>query len=796
MIRNYFQVAIRNIRQNSLYAFINIFSLSIGLAACLVIYLFIADESGFDSFHSQSASIYRLDEVQNFSGTHEQKVALSMPGMGPSLVTDFPEVVGYARFFGNKRLVKKDDRQFLLKNVASVDSTFLDFFDFAWKAGDRNTALDKPYSLVLTETTARKFFDDPSTAVGSSLKMLDKEYMITGLLYDVPENAHLQFDALASMTTITQEQKDFNDRWGSNFLVTYIRLAPDADIKSLEAKFPDYLIKHTGEQDINQYYKLFLQPLNQVHLGSTDIEHDYHNYRKFNGAYLRIFAIVGGLILLIAAVNFMNLTTARASHRWKEIGVRSSIGAGKGQLFGQFVFESVLLALGALLLGVLADLLLLPGLNLLIGRQLSLLALANHPLELLVLLAATILLGMLAGIYPSLYMTSFQPSSVLKGNKKEGRSLFRSSLVVIQFGLALAMIVSTIIVVRQLSYMQQSEMGFDKDHILLIDMNQEVNQKYATLKEELLKSPHVRGVTASGQRLGNNFHQWGYKVRTDTGVVNITPSNVNVDYDYLTVYGIQIKAGRNFNKDNARDKDFAFIINETFARELNAPNVLGMGVGHGWYKDDSLGSIIGVAQDFHFNSMHHKINTLSMVVHPDWGYSEMSVKVDGSDPAAAIDEVQDIWKRTVSYPFDYTFLDQHFDNLYQSDRQMSSVVTIMAVLAILLSCLGLFGLVTITVQKRVKEVGIRKALGASEQEITTLLSRNYIGLIVIAFVLASPVTYWVLNRWLDGFAYHIGIHPGWFFAGAALTLAIAGLTIAYHTMRAARENPVKALRYE
>jgi putative ABC transport system permease protein len=796
MIRNYIHVALRNIRQNRLYAFINIFSLSIGLASCVVIYLFIADESGFDSFHAGRSSIYRLNEVQNFSGTQEQKVALSMPGMGPAMVTDFPEVIDYARFYGNKRLVKRDERQFLLKNVASVDSSFLDFFDFAWMAGDRATALDKPYSLVLTEKTALKFFDEPMESIGKSLTMQDKEYKITGILRDVPENSHLQFDALASMTTITQEQKDFNNQWGSNYLVTYLRLAPGADVKSLETKFPDYLIKHTGESDINQFYKLFLQPLNQVHLGSTDIEHDYHDYRKFNGAYLRIFALVGGLILLIAAVNFMNLTTARASHRWKEIGVRSSIGAGKRQLFGQFVLESVLLAVGALFLGVLMDLLLLPGLNYLIGRELSLWSLLTHPVDVFIMFGATLVLGVAAGIYPSLYMTSFQPSSVLKGNRKEGTSVFRSSLVVMQFGLALAMIVSTIIVVRQLGYMQQTEMGFDKDHILLIDMNREVNQKYASLKEELLKSRAVKGVTASGQRLGNNFHQWGYKVRTDTGVVNITPSNVNVDYDYLTVYGIQIKEGRNFNRDNKRDDGYAFIVNETFAKQLNSKHVLGMGVGHGWYKDDSLGSIIGVAQDFHFNSMHHKINTLSMVVHPDWGYSEMSVKIDGSDPAAAVREIENIWKRTVSYPFDYTFLDQHFNSLYQSDQQMSAVVTIMAVLAILLSCLGLFGLVTITTLKRIKEVGIRKALGASEIEITALLSKNFIRLILLAFVIASPITFWVLSGWLDEFAYHIAIHPAWFLLGAAIALVIAGLTIAYHTIRAARENPVQALRYE
>jgi putative ABC transport system permease protein len=800
MIKNYISIALRNIRQSPLYAFINMFSLAIGLAACIVIYLFISDEKSFDAFNTKKKNIYRLDEVQNFTGTNLQKVALSMPGMAPALKEDFPEVLNVARFWNHGRqLLEKDEKRFLIENVAMVDSTFLAIFDYALIHGDRATALDEPNSILLTHKTALKYFKSDDEAMGNTIKSNNKEFKITGILQDTPENSHLQFDALISMVTITREEPDFNNRWGSNYMNTYMVLQAGTNIKNMEAKFPAFMSRHMKDNpDINKYYVLFLQRLDDVHLSSTDIEHDYNNYRKFNGSYLDVFSMIGIFILLIASVNFMNLTTARASHRWKEIGVRKSVGAKKGQLFTQFIFESVLLAVFALLLSVLLDLLFIPLLNQLIGRQLSFMSLLDQPMNIIIMATATLALGMLTGIYPSFYMTSFNMARVLKGGSKvEGKSIFRSSLVVIQFGLALAMIVSTLIVVQQLSFMKNSDIGFNKDQMMLIDMNEEANKKFETMKTELLKSRFVQGVTASGQRLGNNFHQWGFKVKGDTGVMNITPSNVNVEYDYLKVYGIKIKEGRSFSKDRLTDNGLAFVINESLAKELGMKETIGTPAGHDWYPDDSLGTIVGVVEDFNFNSLHHKINTLSMVVHPDWGYDEMSVKIDGANANEAIAFIKNLWDKNVSsFPFTYTFLDQHFDLLYRSDQQMSSVVTIMASLAILISCMGLFGLAAITTERKTKEIGIRKALGATEAQITVLLSRNFTLLVIISFILVSPVTYWLLSSWLDTFAYRISINPLVFLLGGIIALFIALATISYHTIRSARANPVKSLRYE
>jgi putative ABC transport system permease protein len=797
MLKNYVLIALRNIRQSPLYAFINIFSLAIGIAACIVIYLFITDERSFDGFHEKESVIYRLDEVQNFTGTNVQKVALSMPGMGPYLQKEFPEIENYTRFMCRQKiLVIKDDKRFLLPNLATVDSTFLDIFDFPLILGDKATGLDEPYSMMITETTALKFFNKIEDAMGESLKYRDKEYKITGILKNVPENSHMQFDALVSMTTLTSENKQYNDRWGSNFLNTYLVLNPNTNIKALEEKFPAFLRRRMDYPEVNSHYVLFLQKLKDVHLASTDIEHDYNNYRKFNGAYLDVFSIVGVFILIIASLNFMNLTTARASHRWKEIGIRKTVGAKKMQLFIQFIFESMLLAFFALVLAIVICLMFIPLINFAIDRQLEFQTLINQPINILYVVGVTALLGLITGIYPSFYMTSFTMSKVLKGGHTGGRSVFRSSLVIVQFGLALAMIVSTLIVVQQLSFMKNKDLGFNKEQMMLIDMNQEANQKFEMLRTELKRSPLILGVTASGQRLGENFHQSGFKVKGDTGVFNITPSNVNVDYEYLDVYGIKLKEGRGFSKDIATDKDMAFIINESFAKELGIKEILGTKAGHNWYHNDTLGTIIGVAKDFNFNSLHYKINTLQMSVHPEWGYDEMSVKIDGAHYEEAIAYVKDLWSKHITYPFDYSFLDSHFEKLYQSDKQMSAVVTIMAGLAILISCMGLFGLAAITTVRKTKEIGIRKVLGASETQITVLLSKNFATLIAISFVLASPVTYWLLLKWLDGFAYRVSINPLLFLLGGLIALAVALGTISYHTIRSARTNPVDSLKYE
>lgn len=800
MLSNYLKIAWRNILKNKLWSFLNISSLALGIGSCLLIFLFIQDERSFDTWHDKSGVIYRLNEIQSFPGTNTQKVALSMPGMGPALHRDYPEIRNYTRFWGRgKRVYTHEDQRLLVEQTAAVDTSFLEMFDFPLVSGDPKTALDEPLSIVLTESVAKSFFgkEDP---MGKFLRRDTFDYQITGILEDVPENSHLQFDILLSMTSMTRDDPGFNEQFGSNYLVTYLQLDPQTDITGLESKMPEFLLRvmppdEGSTEDVTDFYQLFFQKLPEVHLASMDIEHDYHNYRKFNGGYLELFTLVALLILVIASVNFMNLITARASQRWKEVGVRKTIGAHKSQMFTQFSMESALLGVFSFVIGVLLAVLFTPIVNEMLDRSLSITYFLSHPLIMGGTLIATVLLSFIAGIYPSLYLASFSIIKILRGRQEDHRkSVFQSSLVVIQFGLAIAMIICTFIVVQQLYFIKNKDIGLDKDHILLVDMNQEANAVFNTLKNELKSSSLIRGVTASGQRLGNNFHQWGFKLRTDS-IRGLTPSNVNVDYDYLDVYGMELVSGRKFSRDRPLDNGYAFIINESFARELGLEDPVGVAAGHSWYPDDSLGTIIGVVKDFNFNSLHYKINTLSMVVHPDWGYDELSVKVDGSRIEAAISEVERIWNNLVpGWPFQYSFLDEHFESLYRSDKQMESVVSIMAALAILIACLGLFGLAAISTEKKIKEIGIRKVLGASLGNILFHLSRNFASLVIIAFIIFSPLTFLFIRRWLENFAERIEIEIWVFVVGLFIALFIALATISFHTLKAALQNPVKALR--
>lgn len=795
MFKNYLLIATRNLTKHKFHSSINILSLAIGIAACLVIYLFIADERSFDTIHEKN--IYRLCEVQSFPGTNTQNVALSMPAMGPTLNAEYPAIIQFTRYWNrDKRIFEVGDKQIAIEDVVFVDSTFFQVFDFPLISGDKSEVLVEPRSLVISQESALKLFGNLDV-IGETVTFWDQSFKVTGLMKDVPENSHLQFDVLVSMATQLEDNPEFNNRWGSNFLITYFELQDGADIEQLETQFAEILPERSGWAEMNDMIITYLQPLSDVHLGSTETQHDYQNYRKFNGAYLDIFSLVGIFVLVIAGVNFMNLSTARASKRAKEVGIRKSVGAHKPQLFWQFIVESTLLALGALVLGVLINLIALPFLNVAVDRQLTLLTFIADPILLMTVFAVVIALGILAGLYPSLHLSSFKPAIVLKGSAViDRKSFLRSSLVVTQFSLVLAMIVATFIVLNQLNFMRSKDIGFDTEQMLLIEMGGSSNDKFDLLKSEIKFLSQVGGVTASGQRLGNNLHQWGFKVAADTGVIDMTTSNTWVDYDYLDVYGIELVSGRGFSKEHARDDGLSFIINESLAKELPFDDALGESVGHGFYPNDSLGTVIGITKDFNYNSLHHEVNTLSLVVHEEWGFDEMSVKITGNVDVA-LQEIEAIWRNHVpEYPFSASFLDDHFDELYKSDQQMSTVVSIIAVLSILIGSLGLFGLSAISVERRIKEVGVRKVLGASISQILVILSSQFAWLILISFLIAAPATYYFLFNWLENFAFRVEINPVIFLLGGFLAFAIAMLTISYHTLRAANTNPVRSLKYE
>ncbi|MEO9967349.1 MAG: FtsX-like permease family protein [Reichenbachiella sp.] len=797
MLNSYLLIAFRNLIKHKFHNSLNILSLAIGFAACLAIYLFIEDEKSFDQ-HAKRSAIYRLCEVQSFPGTKVQNVALSMPGMAPAFLTDFPEVTNYTRVWGQgKRIWNQNGVPHPVDQVMAVDSTFLDMFDFRLISGDKSTALDEPYSILITKTVAENIFGRIDV-IGEALEMEEDLFTVKGVLEDLPDNSHLQFKILISITSITVEDPGFNSRWGGNFLVTYLQLVPEANLTDMSDRYPGYLDKNSGREGINDYMTLFLQPLKEVHLGSTNIQHDYQNYRKFNGEYLDVFSIVGLFILIIAAVNFMNLTVARAGTRLKEVGVRKSIGANKGQLFWQFITESVLMTTFAFFLALIISYVGLDLLNQLIDRHLTLGTLLNDTHVLIVIVAIVVFLGILSGLYPSLYMSSFRPAAILRGGvMKDGKSTFRSTLIITQFSLAIAMIVATLAVLDQLNFMKNKDIGFTKDHIILVDMNKTANDKYDVLKQRLLENSSVLGVTASGQRLGNNFHQWGAKVESDSGIVTFTPSNVNVHFDYLDVYEIDIIAGRNFDESRQSDNGMAFIINESCAREMGASDPIGMQMGHSWYDDDSLGHIIGMTKDFNFNSLHHRVNTLALVIHTEWGYDELSIKLNGDNIQSGLNHLETVWNEQIpDYPLDYNFLEDHMQNLYKSDQQMSAVITIIAILSIFIGSMGLFGLSAFTAERRMKEIGVRKVLGATIGDLFITLTKHFALLILISFLIATPITYLLLSQWLENFAFRTDLSPVMFALAGIAALAIAVSTISYHILKVARVNPIESLRYE
>jgi putative ABC transport system permease protein len=799
MFRTYLRMTFRNLARNRTYSFLNISGLAIGMAACIVILLFVFYEKSFDSMHHRN--VYRLNEVQHFPGmVAAEKVALTMFPMGPTLKDEFPEVLNYSRVqLNNQYQLTYGEKRVFLPQTCFVDTAFLRMFDFPLLEGDRQAALQKPSSIVLTESAARKLFGraDP---IGKTISHFGDDtllYTITGVLKDVPANSQFQFDALQSFNSVYKP--DWASRWRDNWLNTYVELAPGTDMAALEKKFPAYLKKYMPG-DKWKSYELFLLPLRDVHANTVDFSYDNINFQKFDKRYINISIAIGLLVLLIACINFMNLSTAQSAERGKEVGIRKSIGALRSQLGFQFLVETVLLSLIALVLALGLVRLVLPYIDRLSGWDLSPIFLL-HPGLLMAVLTGTILLGLLSGLYPAIYLSSFQPAKVLKGGGDKGRNkgTFRNILVVGQFASAIFLMIATILVFRQLDHMQKQDPGFDREQVVSIPLYGVTSRKYDLLKEELSASPLVAGVTGAGEQLGSHLTQLGIGFWPGNGPMRtLTSTGLFVDPDYLNVYKIQLAAGRNFSRIKP-ENGIEFVVNETLGRELlkDQPGIPLSSLIGKHFGGDTLGSIVGVVKDFNFNSLHYKIEPLFLLNQTEGGFSALSVKINGRQSSRAIAFIQSAWRKVLpEYPFRYQFLDDHFNEVYRIDVQTSQIVGILAGLAILISCLGLFGLASFSAEKRTREIGIRKILGASVKDLVVLLSRHFIGLVLIANLIAWPLAWLALHRWIQGFAYRVAVSWWVFVLAGIAALLIALLTVSFHAIRAALSNPVETLRTE
>ena len=799
MFRNYFKTSLRLLLKNKAYSAINITGLAISMAACIAILLFVTYERSFDDFHTKN--IYRLNEVQQFEGmVASQKVALSMFPMGPTLQEEFPEIKNFTRVISNRQTpLNYGEKRFFLDQLLLVDSTFLNIFDFALIKGDRQSMLAKPNSIVVTQKTAEKFFgkQDP---MGKTLHAFGNDttsMVVTGVLADVPANSHLQFDALFSMGT--QAQPDWMTNWGGNWLRTYLELGSEANVAALEEKFPAYLKKFMSEDENWKNYQLFLLPLKDLHDKAMDIGLDELNYRKFDGNYTKLFFIIAMIVLLIACINFINLSTARSAERAMEVGVRKSIGASYWQLALQFMGESVLISFIAMFIAIVLVAIFLPAINHLSDRELTFPLFSNWLLG-LSLISGTLMLGVLAGFYPAVYLSSFQPVKVLKNavHSGRGKGWLRNVLVVGQFASAIFLIIATVLTVKQLDFMKNRETGFDREQVINISLTQGGSANYEALKKELLNNTLITGVTASQDELGSHLDQSGIGFRGDGPLRELTSTRLIVDPDYLSLYKISLAAGKNFS-DTPSANGREYIINEALAKELlkDTPDedlnfLLGKQFGF-----DTLGQIVGIAKNFNFNSLHHKIETMFMFNFVDWGFGTISIKINGEKPKESLAYIQSVWEKNCpGLPFQYEFLDDHFEELYRADAQVSTVMGVLAILAIIISCLGLFGLASYTTVQRTKEIGIRKVLGSTTAGITALLAKDFLSLVVVAILIASPVAYYLMQQWLTYFAYRIDIQ-WWVFAVAAVAaIVIAFLAVGSQSVRAALANPVKSLKSE
>lgn len=793
MFKNYLKIAFRNLAKTKGFSAINIMGLAVGLTACFLIFLYVQFELSYDTFNSKADRIYRIvadiktpTEVINGS-----RPALAVP---PNLKNDFPEIEAAVRIAQDEVLIRKDDLKFQEENAAWIDSAFFNVFDFELLKGNRQTALKEPFTVVLSETASRKFFGNKNP-MGETILVGEEAHpvKVTGLMKDMQENSQFRVDVLLSMTTRSQAiDRGVDSIWGGYWPIAYVMLKPGTDPAALEAKFPAFLERRNGTEmkQSQMVPTLFLEPLRDVYLHST---RDGQQKGNINNVY--IFSIVAIFILLIACINFINLTTARAAERAKEVGIRKVVGAEKSQLTKQFIGESVIICLIAFLFSVLFSWLLLPLFNQLAGKTISSGIFSNGSFILTLFLAA-IGIGLLAGFYPALVLSSFKPVVVLKGKFSTGnRGIFlRKALVVTQFTVSIALIIATIIVYDQMTFMRNQNLGFSKDQIMVLETSRDPSKE--ALKQSLKSIPAVKSVSLSSSVPGAGNSIAYSEIRNIKGDMQVANLDVYfVDFDYIDQYQLKTVAGRTFSKEFGTDSTKAMIVNESTVKMFGYSSPQDA-IGKTFKQWGREGQIIGVVKDFHFRSLQQPIKPLSIRIEPN-NTDYISIKVSAENLPATIAAVEKQWKEIIpKRPFNYFFMDEFFDRQYRAEERFGKLFLNFAFLAIFISCLGLLGLASYSTIQRTKEIGIRKVLGASTTNIVNLLSVDFLKLILVSAVIAFPLAYVMMNKWLEDFAYRTGLSWWTFLIAGMLATFIALFTISFQAVRAALANPVKTLRSE
>jgi len=799
MFKNYLKVALRNIQKHKGYAFINIAGWAVGMTVCILILLWVQNELSYDRFHQNAGRIFRLT-LESRIGTPQSAPVAPTPA-GPALVRDYPEVLNAARVDRPRRsLIVFGDQEFQEDGVGTVDNSFFEIFSFPFLAGDPKTALTRPYTAVVSETTARKIFGTESP-LGKFLKLADgKDYAVTGVFKDVPGNSHIRFNLLRSFETLVADNKAATENWFSISMYAYLLLDENADPKALEAKLPQFVDKNMGPtlKAIGGTMAFRLQPLKRVHLYS-DFVLDVAPQGDMTTVLL--FAGIALLVLFVASINFINLSTARSATRAKEVGLRKTLGAVRGRLVGQFLGESIVYSLLAMILALFLH---FPGLRFfgrVVGREMDK-NIFQVPWMLPALLGLAVFVGLAAGGYPAFILSSFHPVRVLRGQwKADGGAWFRRILVVAQFAVSILLIACTLVISRQINYVKSKDLGFDKEQVLVIPrVSAAVRRSYVTVLSELKNIPGVRNAGASSMIPGVGISR---SVFFPDGFSQDEPQPMDVlsiEPGFLPSLGIRIVAGRNFSETLETDRTQSVLINETAARRFGWSDPIGkrfvLRPGSGDSGETTYLTVIGMIRDYHTISLHQKIEPQLLQYNPD-GLGAISIKLAPNSLPGVLTLLKQAWKRMEPLgSLDYAFLDEVFDRQYRADEQMKSIILHFGVLAVLIGCLGLFGMSSFTVERRIKEIGIRKVLGSSVAGIVRLLSKETILLIAAANVVAWPAAYFVMNLWLRQFAYRTSMTIWAFAAAALLSILTAFLAVSYQSVRAALGRPADSLRYE
>ena len=800
MFKHYLLTAFRNLSRQKVYSFINIFGLSIGLAACLLIFLFIQDERSYEDFHTKSDSIYRLAceyFLPNDGGS--EKMAAIGPAVSNFVLQDYPQVEAAIRVRqrSDQVIEHPTTRERFYETIYFADSNIFEVFDLPLLAGNPQTALKDPLNVVISRSLAEKYFGQ-TNALNQTLKFPEDtvELTVSGVMENMPGNTHLRMDVLIPHHLLERFGVFLSSWWSFN-TQTYLLMAENADIEAFKKDIKRISARHIPDQEEGSGYRqeYFLQPIKSIHL-----------YSKLRGEvspnsdakYVYIFSAIGLFVLLLACVNFMNLATARATLRAKEIGLRKVVGANRSQLITQLLGESVIVSVFAMLLALVFVVLAIPILNELTGKSMEF-NLADRGLFMLACLGFSVAIGMLAGVYPAFFLSAFRPSITLKGkiSPVSGGNRLRKSLVIFQFVISTVLIASTLIIYQQLNHMQEADLGFQKDQVIFLPTHGGVGtaESFVLLKKELEDLPYVQHTSVSsqipGHSMNNNVVRKGWTDDAEWSDMRY----LSVDYDFIDLYGIKLIAGRSFDETYGTDEAEGFILNESGVKRLgwkNAEEAIGQKLK--WQR--KLGRVIGVVEDFYFMSVQNPVEPFIFVMdNHRVGY--LSLRISGEDYAETLSQIEKKYGEIMpGRSFEYQFLDEDFDRQYNNEKRFGKLFIYLSSLAIFIACLGLFGLAAFSISQRTKEIAIRKILGATLSDLSVLLASNFLVLVLVAFALSIPLAWWGMHAWLEAFAYKIEPNIISFLAAGLIALGIASLTISFHVLKGARQDPAHSLRNE